>query len=218
MTQSRDPWARRPSPPRRDRLRTWITIGAPVIALIAVVSIGLIGRSVAPPATPSPATGLVADQATLAAAASTRTPPVAPTITAPSDIAPVAEPCTPLTIPFDSTGPIDLTGTWAGDDGGVYYVRQHDGVIWWNGMSDRSGPVDGLGRAWNNVGRGVLKDDLSIDADWADVPRGGVGGYGTVVFQVIRDANGGMQIAKTKETGTGRGDSLWWPCKLGFIR
>jgi hypothetical protein len=73
---------------------------------------------------------------------------------------------------------IDLTGAWAADDGGIYYVRQLGNVIWWNGMSQRDEPPGSLGRTWNNVGRGEIKDDLTIVAEWADVPRGMVDGQG----------------------------------------
>ena len=60
-------------------------------------------------------------------------------------------------------------------------VRQRGNVIWWNGMSSRT--THRLGRNWNNVGRGEIKDDLTIVADWADVPRGAIDGYGTVDLQ-----------------------------------
>ena len=160
-------------------------------------------------------------------AASTPTPPAptaassapAPSVAAPSAtasaVAAVGATCTPIQVKFDpkATG---LTGTWAGDDGGVYYVRQMGNVIWWNGMSSRADPPEMLGREWNNVGRGEIKPDLSIVSDWVDVPRGGIEGYGTVTFKIGPDAAGNLQITKTSETGTGRGDSVWTPCKAGF--
>ena len=123
--------------------------------------------------------------------------------------------CTPSPIAFDPDS-IDLTGTWAGDDGGVYYVRQLDSVVWWNGMSERDEPPALLGRVWNNVGRGEIQEDLSIVSEWADVPRGQIDGSGTVTFQIGADAAGNLQITKTSESGTGRGDTLWTPCTLGF--
>jgi len=110
-------------------------------------------------------------------AASTSTPR-APTAASPSPASPVGAPsaaasaiaavgatCTPLHVKFDpkATG---LTGTWAGDDGGVYYVRQMGNVIWWNGMSGRDLSPQSLGREWNNVGRGEIKADLTIVSDW----------------------------------------------------
>ena len=215
MTQSNDPWKQRPPPPRRDRLRTWLTIGAPILVLIAVVAFGVFGRSIEPPATSSPA--LVAAAASVAASSAPSAPIVTPAST-PQPSQPVAAECEPSVIPFDATAPIDLTGTWAGDDGGVYFVRQLDDVVWWNGMSSRDGPPADLGRDWNNVGRGILGDDLRIVADWSDVPRGGVGGHGTVTFQVGSHPTGDLEILKIEETGTGRGDTRWTPCTLGFAR
>ena len=128
----------------------------------------------------------------------------------------VGEVCHPMPIKFDPAAKVDLTGAWAGNDGGIYYVRQLDGVIWWNGMSSRTTPAETLGRDWNNVGRGEIKDDLTIVADWADVPRGMVDGRGTVTFKIGADAKGNLQITKESETGTGRGDTMWSRCQPGF--
>ena len=124
--------------------------------------------------------------------------------------------CTPMPVKFDPTVKVDLTGAWAGNDAGIYYVRQLDNVIWWNGMSDRNTPPEMLGRDWNNVGRGEIKDDLTIVAEWADVPRGQVNGRGTVTFRIGADKDGNLMVSKIAETGTGRGDSVWSRCQPGF--
>ena len=124
--------------------------------------------------------------------------------------------CVPRPVKFDSAAAIDLTGAWAGDDEGIYYVRQLDNVIWWNGMSQRDEAPGSLGRFWNNVGRGEIRDDLTIAAEWADVPRGQTPGYGTVNFRIGADASGNIQITKTSETGSGRGDTRWTRCEPGF--
>jgi hypothetical protein len=139
--------------------------------------------------------------------------PSAPPTTAPTPI-PAAARCNPDPIKFTQAAAKDLTGHYAGDDGGIYYVRQLDSVIWWNGMSNRDGPAAGLGIEWNNVGRGELGKDLIITSDWADVPRGEILGGGTVTFKVGADGAGNLQITKVSETGSGRGDTVWTPCKL----
>ena len=90
--------------------------------------------------------------------------------------------CTTTPIAFDPDS-IDLTGAWAGDDGGIYYVRQLDSAIWWNGMSSRDEGPALLGRHWNNVCRGEISEDLTIASEWADVPRGGIDGSGDGRFQ-----------------------------------
>ena len=113
---------------------------------------------------------------------------------------------------------LDLTGAWAGDDGGIYYVRQQEQLIWWNGMSSRDDAPLRLGRDWNNVGRGEIQDDLTIVADWIDLPRGQVDGGGTVTLKIGPDAAGDIEITKVSETGSGRGDTIWTTCTPGFPR
>ena len=124
--------------------------------------------------------------------------------------------CTPTPIKFDPKATIDLTGPWAGDDDGIYYIRQRGNVIWWNGMSDRRLPPEQLGRDWNNVGRGEIQKDLSIAVDWADVPRGGIDGYGTMNLKIGPDSASNIQIIKVSETGTGFGNTVWTRCQPGF--
>lgn len=112
--------------------------------------------------------------------------------------------------PFDPNG-IDLTGAWAGDDGGMFYLRQLGTVVWWNGMSGRDGSPLDLGRDWNNVGRGVI-NGLQIDVEWADVPRGHESGNGTLQLNIQADFRGDIYLLKVGETGTGSGNDTWKPC------
>ena len=165
--------------------------------------------------TPSPS----AASARPAASASATTPTqsaATPSVATASPAPAVAAICTPTPIKFDPKV-IDLTGAWAGDDGGIYYVRQRGSVVWWNGMSSRDGPPATLGRDWNNVGRGEIKN-LTIIADWVDVPRGGIDGYGAVDFKIGADSAGNLQLTKTRDVGTGRGDTLWTRCQPGFTQ
>ena len=151
--------------------------------------------------------------------APTTTPSAAPTTAVSTPVAPraVADVCTPTPIKFDPKSVPDLTGAWAGDDGGVVYLRQRGNVIWWVSLADRAGTPSTLGRDWTNVGRGEVKSDLTIVSDWVDVPRGGIDGYGTVNFKIGPDSAGNLQIVKTSETGTGRGDVVWTRCQPGFF-
>jgi hypothetical protein len=130
-----------------------------------------------------------------------------------SPAAAAAAPCEPVAKPFDPKK-IDLTGTWAGDDGGIYYLRQLKSVLWWNGMSERDGRPLRLGRDWNNVARGEIKG-LVIDVVWADVPRGDVLGSGTMNLKIEGNAAGNIRIAKVSETGSGFGNRVLTPCKPG---
>jgi hypothetical protein len=105
---------------------------------------------------------------------------------------------------------IDLTGAWAGDDGGVYYLRQLGSVVWWNGMSGREGSPLDLGRDWNNVGRGVI-NGLQIDVEWSDLPRGPIYGAGSLVLSIQDDGTGNIQILRV-DNNEGFGNSVWTPC------
>lgn len=117
--------------------------------------------------------------------------------------------CQPASNPFDPSD-FDLTGAWAGDDGGIYYLRQLGSVLWWNGMSEREGSPFALGRDWNNVGRGVI-NGLQIDVEWSDVPRSEFVSNGTLTLKIQDDGTGNIQIVTDGETG-GFGNRVWTPC------
>jgi hypothetical protein len=125
----------------------------------------------------------------------------------------VAVSCDPAPRPFDPND-IYVTGAWAGDDGGIYYLRQlGSGVVWWNGMSGRDGSPSDLGRDWNNVGRGVI-NGLEIDVEWSDVSRGDDLGNGTLKLIVEDDGTGNIQIVTSSATG-GFGNHVWTLCAPG---
>jgi len=157
--------------------------------------------------------------ATTSAAAASPATSVAPpsashaTAASPAPTPAVAAVCDKAAMAFDATH-IDLTGPWAGDDDGIYYLRQVGSVLWWNGMSGRAGGPSGFGRDFNNVARGQIKA-LTIDVEWADVPRGGILGNGTLNLKIENDGTNNVRIVKVAETGTGFGNTLWTPCKPG---
>jgi hypothetical protein len=117
--------------------------------------------------------------------------------------------CEPRPIAFDPTD-FDLTGAWAGDDGGVYYFVQLGSVVWWNGMSGRDRRPVELGRDWNNVARGVI-NGLRIDAEGSDVPRGGAISSGTLVLNVQDDGTGNIEIVLVGGDWE-FGNNVWTPC------
>jgi hypothetical protein len=176
-----------------------------VLIGLACACLAACGSSASP--TPSASTAPSAAVASAAPSAST-----APT---PSKSPVVAARCTPTPQKFDPKS-IDLTGAWAGDDDGIYYLRQRGTTVSWNGMSSRNGLPSLLGFDWNNVGWGEIQKDLTIAIDWADVPRGGIDGYGTLNLKIGPDSAGNIQITKTSETGTGFGNSVWTRCQPGF--
>jgi hypothetical protein len=117
--------------------------------------------------------------------------------------------CQPAPRAYDPSN-LDLTGAWAGDDGGIYYLRQLGSVVWWNGMSGRdASPLD-LGREWNNVGRGAISG-LQIDVEWSDVPRSESLGDGNMILNIQDDGTGNIEIAMVSQEGD-FGNRVWTPC------
>jgi hypothetical protein len=71
----------------------------------------------------------------------------------------------------------DLTGTWSGNDSGIYYIHQLGTVVWWYGEQARTGP------AWGNVAHGRFQDDRLI-LEWADVPKGQIMSSGELILTI----------------------------------
>jgi hypothetical protein len=133
-----------------------------------------------------------------------------PAVAAPAAVAAV---CDKTAKAFDATK-LDLTGAWAGDDAGIYYLRQVGSVLWWNGMSGRAGTPERLGREWNNVARGEIKG-VSVAVEWADMPRGQIQDGGTMTLKIEDDGTGNVRIVKVSEQTGDFGNNVWTPCKLG---
>lgn len=173
-----------------------------VAAVVACLTLAACGTS---PTGESPSATGAAPSASPVASVAAATP-------TPSRVA--AAPCEKRTLAFDPAK-VQLTGAWLANDDGVYYIRQIGNKVWWNGMSGQAGRPESLGREWNNVAAGELKSDLTIDLDWADVPRGGILGDGTLKFKVEATADGNTQLTKVSETGTGFGGEIFSPCAPG---
>lgn len=176
------------------------------VLVAATLALAACGSSAPSTSTVAPASsgGQASHAAAPSASAATATARPSPAVAAKCDKAPKK---------FDPSH-VDLTGPWAGDDEGIYYLRQEGSILWWNGMSGRAGIPSDLGRDWNNVGRGVIKA-LKVDVEWADVPRGGILGNGTLSLKIEDDGTGNVHIVKVDETGTGFGNNIWTPCTPG---
>lgn len=92
----------------------------------------------------------------------------------------------------------DLTGTWQGSDGGVYYLRQMGDQLHWYGEQKTSEP------RWANVFHGAIRGER-ISGDWLDVPKGQTLGQGKLSL-VIKDNE--RVLERTRETG-GFGGARW---------
>jgi hypothetical protein len=93
--------------------------------------------------------------------------------------------------------PTNLTGTWEGDDGGVYRVRQKKNAINWVGMSGDSGA------SWTHILIGSRNGD-KVDGYWADM--NGPMGEGHLTLQV---RGNGKYLVRTNATGSGFGGKRW---------
>jgi hypothetical protein len=95
---------------------------------------------------------------------------------------------------------LDLTGLWAGNDGGRYYMRQVGSVLWWYGS--RTDPATQT-IVWSNVAHGTISGK-QIKLTWADVPQGPNRNNGILVLKIVSSG----QLVATKRTG-GFGGSSW---------
>ena len=76
----------------------------------------------------------------------------------------------------------ELTGAWAGNDNGVYYIRQVGGCVWWFGTEVRGIELGTTGqRGFANVASGRIVG-THVDLEWADVPLGDTVNGGGLTF------------------------------------
>ncbi len=88
---------------------------------------------------------------------------------------------------------INLTGTWKADDGGIYYIRNIGNDVWWLGIS---GSDDG--KTFSNVLKGYFhKNNGTIIAEYADIPKGSNKYHGTLTLSIESDT----LLQKINETG-----------------
>jgi hypothetical protein len=93
-----------------------------------------------------------------------------------------------------------LTGVWAGDDAGSYYVRQAGNTVWWLGLSSDEG------QSFANVFQGTLQGD-QVTGTWADVPLGQTANSG-VISMSGNNAQLSINWTRTNATG-GFGGQNW---------
>ena len=99
----------------------------------------------------------------------------------------------------------DLTGTYSGDDGGLYYMQQSGSRLWWAGLS--IDPKKALETQWHrgldftHVFSGTIFCDGHIDGLWADVPRGAALGSGTLNLVIDSPAGALAHLKQTFSTG-----------------
>lgn len=102
----------------------------------------------------------------------------------------------------------NVSGTWFGDDGAIYYLAQTGADVWWAGQSHDGQFENGL--SFTNVFRGQYNDGRLIGS-WADVPRGERTNSGTVDIAVALDVNGDAVGMQTSAQTGGLSATRWWP-------
>jgi hypothetical protein len=92
----------------------------------------------------------------------------------------------------------ELTGAWAGSEGGVYYIRHVGDCVWWFGteVDDIQPGLTGQG-GFANVASGRV-DGAHIEVEWADIPLGNILGGGGLTF-VYDEEND--QLVMTEQRG-----------------
>jgi hypothetical protein len=103
---------------------------------------------------------------------------------------------------------LDLTGVWDCNDGGTYYLRQLDDILWWFGEPSYEPGV------WSNVATGIISDDI-IYLDWSDVPKGSLMNSGYLVLDIVSsdrlvllDMSGGFGGSVWTRRGSSSGSQL----------
>jgi hypothetical protein len=118
--------------------------------------------------------------------------------------APGSRPVLPTTPKPDLFGSgshaVNLSGRWAGNDGGTYYIRQVGDEVWWFGESANGG------KNWSNVFHGSIDwRTHTIRGQWIDIPKGATRNRGKLV---LRYADDGRTLSALQRTG-GFGGSMW---------
>jgi hypothetical protein len=125
---------------------------------------------------------------------------------------PAAATCEPLDLRLPSGEPLDLTGTWLGNDTGLYQVRQSGECVWWVGQTT----------SFLHVLQGTVARGLTVSATWATVASSAVGtpadagyrpaimriGDGSILLRIEVGADGTndtLSLVKVSGTDNSRG-------------
>lgn len=118
--------------------------------------------------------------------------------------------CPAVQVSDPATGqPLDLSGAWSGNDGGLYYVKQIGTCVWWSGLSNFDGQYPG--QEWIMTFKGTMNSDGQIDGDFVDVKSTNPGS-GTMTIEARPDQVNGaavVQLYRTAATGHAIGVTFW---------
>ena len=121
------------------------------------------------------------------------------------------EACPPVQLlaPGDPPTPVDLSGQWSGNDGGLYHLKQLDSCVWWAGMSNFAGQYPG--QEWIMTFKGHVSTDGVIQGQFVDVKSNNPGS-GTMTIEIRPEQVDGEQVLnlyRTAITGHQIGVSFW---------
>jgi len=119
--------------------------------------------------------------------------------------------CPPVQRSGPDGEPVDLSGAWSGNDGGLYYIKQIGTCVWWSGLSNFEGQYPG--QEWVMTFRGTMNDDGVISGDFVDVKSTNPGS-GTLTIEARIDqvnGQGVIQLYRTAATGHPVGVTFWEP-------
>ena len=107
--------------------------------------------------------------------------------------------------------PLDLSGTWSGNDGGLYYIKELGTCIWWSGLSNFTDQGQYPGQEWVMVFDGTINADGVIVGDFVDVKSSNPG-TGTMTIEARIDqvnGQGVVNLYRTAATGHAIGVTFW---------
>jgi hypothetical protein len=119
--------------------------------------------------------------------------------------------CPPVQRSGPDGQPVDLSGAWSGNDGGLYYIKQIGTCVWWSGLSNFEDQYPG--QEWIMTFRGSMNDDGVINGDFVDVKSSNPGSGTMTIEARIDDVNGQgvIQLYRTASTGHEIGVTFWQP-------
>jgi hypothetical protein len=119
--------------------------------------------------------------------------------------------CPPVQVSGPDQQPLDLSGVWSGNDGGLYYIKQIGSCIWWSGQSNFTEQGQYPGQEWVMVFRGTMDADGHINGDFVDVKSSNPGSGTMAIDARIDQVNGQgvVQLYRTGSTGHEIGVTFW---------
>jgi hypothetical protein len=120
--------------------------------------------------------------------------------------------CPPVQVSGPDGQPLDLSGTWSGNDGGLYYIKQVDSCIWWSGLSNFTEQGQYPGQEWVMVFRGSMDSAGIINGDFVDVFSTNPG-TGTMTIEAridpVESGDSQVNLYRTAQTGHEIGVTFW---------